>query len=120
MADDKQITVEQDGQVLSQATVSSKDNNKEVRAQVHVASGHLPAGTHRKMAEALHKAVTKDNAEHLTVSVPRGGAELVEGIRDHLNEVEIRSAGSTGVVQARSTALLTTLQLSDATLDSPF
>ncbi len=99
MARDKQITVEEDGQVLSQATVSSKDKNKEARAQVHVASGHLPAGTHQKMADAIHQAVTEDNAERLTVSVPRGGAELVEGIRDHLNEVEMRSAGSTSIIQ---------------------
>lgn len=99
MADEKHITVEKNGQVLSQATVSPTDENNEARAQVHVASGHLPAGTHQKMADALHEAVTEDNAERLTACVPRGEAELVEGIRDHLTGVEMRAAGATSIIQ---------------------
>lgn len=99
MADDRHISIEADGQVLSQATISPGDQHNEARAQVHVASGHLPPGTHQQMAEAIHDAVSQDNAEHLTASVPRGEAELVEGIRDHLTEVQMRSAGSTSIIQ---------------------
>jgi hypothetical protein len=96
---DKRITVEEDGQVLSEATVSAPDENNEARAQVHVASGHLPVGTHQRMADALHQAVSEDNAERLTASVPRGEAELVEGICDHLSDVAMRSAGSTSFIE---------------------
>lgn len=103
MADDKHITVEADGQVLSEATISPTDENQEAQAQVHVASGQLPAGTHQKMADALHQAVTDDNAERLTAWVPRGQAELTEGIRDHLTDVEMRSAGATNVIQGEVT-----------------
>lgn len=97
MADEKHITVEEDGQILSQATISPANENNEARAQVQVAAGHLPAGTHRKMADALHEAVT--GAEHLTACVPRGEAELVEGIQGHLSDVEMRSAGATTIIE---------------------
>jgi hypothetical protein len=106
MVDDKQqsvterrVTVEDDGQLLSEATISGPDENNEARAQVHVASGHLPAGTRQKMADALHEAVTEDDAERLTASVPRGEAELVEGICEHLGDVEMRSAGATSFIK---------------------
>jgi hypothetical protein len=51
------------------------------------------------MADALHEAVTEDNAERLTAWVPSGQAELAEGIRDHLTDVEMRSVGATNVIQ---------------------
>ncbi len=99
MADEKHITVEGNGQILSRATVSPANENNEALAQVQVAPGHLPAGTHQRMADALHDAVTEDNAEHLTACVPRGEAELVEGIRGHLSDVELRSAGATTIIE---------------------
>jgi hypothetical protein len=99
LADDKHITVEHDGQVLSQAIVSPADQHHEARAHVHVAPGHLPAGTHQQMADAILEAVTQDHAERLTASVPRGEAELVENIRDHLTDVELRSAGASSIIQ---------------------
>jgi len=98
VADEKRITVEEGGQVLSEATVSPVDENNEVRAQVHVACGHLPAGTRQRMADALHQAVTEENAERLTACVPRGEAELVEGISQKLSGVEMRSAGATSII----------------------
>lgn len=103
MTDEKHITVEEDGHVLSEATVSVADETNEARAHVHVASGHLPAGTHQKMADALHQAVTEDNAERLTAAVPRGEAVLVEGICDYLSDVEMRSAGATSIIQGEVT-----------------
>jgi hypothetical protein len=99
MVDEKRVTVEEDGQLLSEATITAPDENKEARAQVHVASGHLPVGTHQRMADALHEAVTEDDAERLTASVPRGEPELVEGICEHLSDVEMRSAGATSFIK---------------------
>lgn len=98
MADDRQIRVEEDGQVLAQAVVSAADETGEAHAQVHVASGHLPIGTRRKMADAVHEAVV-DDSERLSASVPLGDTELVEGLREHLTEVELRAAGATSIVR---------------------
>ncbi len=91
-ADNQQISVEKDGQTLAQATVSAPDENNEVRAHVHVASGHLPVGTRQKLVEAVHEVVNDGNARRLTATVPLGDAELVEGIRGHLHDVELRAS----------------------------
>ncbi|MFL6065184.1 MAG: hypothetical protein ACJ72G_10990 [Friedmanniella sp.] len=99
MTEDKRITVEEDGQLLAQATVSPPDENNQARAQVHVAAGHLPIDTRRKLADAVCDAVTEDNAERLTATVPVGDAELVERMRDHLSDVELRAAGATSIIK---------------------
>ena len=99
MAENTQIRVEQDGQVLAQATVSVTEETSEARAQVHVAPGHIPVGTRRKVADAVHEAVTEDHARHLTATVPLGDAELVEGIRSHLNDAQLRAAGATSIIE---------------------
>lgn len=99
MAEDKQIVFEQDGQVLAQATVSTADEHGASRAQVHMASGHIPVGTRQKVVDAVHEAVTEENAKRLTATVPCGDAELVEGIRYHLDHVELRAAGATSIIK---------------------
>jgi hypothetical protein len=49
--------------------------------------------------DAVHEAVTEDHASRLTAAVPCGDAELVEGICDHLDDVELRAAGSTSIIK---------------------
>jgi hypothetical protein len=97
--EDRQISIEEDGRVLSSATVSVTDDGNEARAQVHVAPGQLPVGTRQQMADAIHEAVTEDDAERLSAAVPRGDSELVEGISEYLGDPELRSAGATSIVQ---------------------
>ena len=99
MADFRQISVEEDGQVLAQATISMSDEDGEARAQVHVAPGHIPVGTRQKVLDAVHEAVTEGHAKRLTAAVPCGDAELVEGIRQHLDDVQLRAAGATSIIQ---------------------
>ena len=97
MADKKQISVEENGEVLPQATISAPDDNNDARAEVTMAPGHLPVGTRQKMADAVHEAVCDYNASHLTATVPQGEAELVDGIRGHLSDVELRAAGASSI-----------------------
>jgi ribulose-5-phosphate 4-epimerase/fuculose-1-phosphate aldolase len=99
MADEKQLSITENGQVLAEATVVPPDPQGEARAQVSVAPGHLPVGTRRKMADAVHDAVVADEAARLTATVPLGDAELVDGIREHLSEAQIRAAGSTSIIR---------------------
>ena len=101
MPDERQIRIEQDGRLLSRATVSAPDENNEARAQVHVAPGQLPSGTRQRMADAVHEVVTEDEAERLTAAVPRGDAELVERIRDHLSDAGLRACGTTSIIQGQ-------------------
>ena len=97
MADDKQIRVEDDGRTLAQATVSLDTESGQASAQVSVASGQLPIGTRQKVVDAVHEAVSEDQIR-LTATVPLGDAELVDGIRDHLDDAELRAAGATSII----------------------
>lgn len=99
MTDDKQIAFEQDGKMLAQATVSAADDEGAARAQVHMAAGQLPVGTRQKVADAVHEAVVQEHATHLTATVPCGDVELVEGIGQHLEHVELRAAGATSIIR---------------------
>ena len=99
MADTKQVSVEENGEIVAQATVSAPDAHHAARAQVSVAPGHLPAGTRQKVADAVYQAVTDDNAGHLTAAVPQGDAELIAGICNHLSDVELRAAGATCIIE---------------------
>lgn len=90
--------MEEDGKVLGQASVSPPDEHGEARVQVQMASGHLPAGTRRKVTDAVHDTLAKDQTQHLTATVPIGDAELVEGLRDRLDDPELRAAGSTSII----------------------
>jgi ribulose-5-phosphate 4-epimerase/fuculose-1-phosphate aldolase len=99
MANEKQISVEEGGRVLAEATVSVADENGQASAQVHVASGHLPVGTRQKVADAVHEAVVAEHTQRLTATVPLGDAELVEGIRSHLDDVQLRAAGATSILE---------------------
>jgi hypothetical protein len=99
MADAKQIRVEENGVVLAQATISAPPETRDAQAAVTVAPGHLPTGTRQKMADAIHTAVCEDQAEHLTATLPRGDAELVEEIRGHLTDARLRAAGATTILE---------------------
>jgi len=97
--DDRHVTIEAHGETLAEATISNPDDDAAVRVAVHMASGHLPAGARHRLTEAIHEVVLDDHAERLTATVPLGDAELVEGIREHLSDPELRAAGSTSIIQ---------------------
>jgi hypothetical protein len=99
MTDDRQITVEEDGTVVAQASVSVSAEDHRAHAHVHVAAGHLPVGTRQKMVDAVHEAVCEDDGQHLTASVPLGDAELVQGLSERLDDVSLRAAGATSIVE---------------------
>jgi len=107
MTEDKHITVAEDGQVLAEAIVTAPDGDRGARAQVHVASGHLPVGTRQKMADAVHETVAEAVSDtvpdgqraHLTATVPLGDVELVEGIGGRLDDVQLRAAGATSIIE---------------------
>ena len=99
MTDDKHVSITAGGEILAEATISAPDGEGEALVNVHMASGHLPVGARRRMADAIHEAVTEDRADRITATVPLGDAELVEGIRDHLDDVELHAAGATSIIQ---------------------
>lgn len=99
MTEQKQIKVEVDGAIVAEAVVTSPDQQARAQAQVHVEPGHLPSGTRAQVAAALHEAVLADSALHLTAALPRGDAELVDEVREHLDNSELRSAGASSIIE---------------------
>ena len=99
MTDDQnRITLEEDGRLLAEATLSEVDEAGRLQAQVHVEAGHLPPGTRQAMADALHERVQSTSAAHLTAAVPLGDGELIDGIRRPLTDVTLRAAGVTSLI----------------------
>lgn len=88
-----------DPRISQESPISVLNGDGEVRVDVHTTSGHLPAGARQRLADAVHEAVTDVEAERVSATVPMGDAELVDGIRDHLNDVELRAAGSTSIIE---------------------
>ena len=97
MIDDEQIKVEVDGTVVAEATVTT--TGAQARAQVHVEPGHLPSGARQQVAAAVHQAAVADAAEHLSAALPRGDAELVVELSEHLEHPELRSAGASSILE---------------------
>ena len=99
MTEDRHVSIKVHGEIQVEATISPPDCNGEARVDVHTESGHLPVGARQRMADAIHEVVTEAKAEHISATVPIGDAELVEGIRNHLDDVELRAAGATSIIE---------------------
>jgi hypothetical protein len=99
MTEDRHVSIRAHGETLAEATISPPDSDGEARVDVHTESGHLPAGARQRLADAIHEVVTDDHAERISATVPMGDAELVEGIRGHLSDVELRAAGATSIIE---------------------
>lgn len=99
MADDRNVSINVHGETLVEATISPPDDDGEARVDVRTESGHLPAGARQRMADAIHEVVTEDQASRISATVPIGDAELVEGIRSHLNDVELRATDATSIIE---------------------
>jgi len=98
---ERQIGVVENGQLVAETTLSARDANNEMRAQITPVPGHLPVGSRQKVADAVYEAVVAGHASHLTATVPLGDAELIDGIRSHLSAVELRAAGSTCIIEGQ-------------------
>ena len=100
MAEEKHVSITSaQGEKLLMATISPPDAVGEARVDVHAESGQLPAGSRQRMSDAIHEAVTEADATRVSATVPLGDAELVEGICDHLRDVELRAAGATSIIE---------------------
>ena len=98
MTEDRHVSISAHGETLAEATISAPDDDGTARVDVHTEPGHLPVGARKRLTDAIHDVVTADDVERISATVPMGDAELVEGIRDHLTDVELRAAGATSIV----------------------
>ena len=101
MTEDRHVSIKAHGETLAEATISPPDGDGEARVDVSTESGHLPVGARQSLADAIHDVLTEVHAVRVSATVPLGDAEMIEGIRDHLNDVELRAAGATSLIEGK-------------------
>ena len=72
----------------------------EVRASLHVESGHLPVGTRKRLVDAVLDTPEVSSSEHMQVALPLGDTEILDRVRERCDTGEVRAAGTTCLVEA--------------------
>jgi hypothetical protein len=102
--DQLHISISDEGRLLANAVVASDSDPSNVRASLHVESGHVPPATRGQLVDALLEITQAQPGTSLQITFPVGEAEILEQMRQRCREVEVRAAGAScmfsGVVSA--------------------
>jgi hypothetical protein len=95
-----QVSVDdEDGRHMAAADIEVVDRS-EVRASLHVESGHLPVGTRTRLVDAVLDTPEVSSRERVQVALPLGDTEILDRVRERCDTDEVRAAGSTCLVDA--------------------
>ena len=95
-----QISVDdEDGRCVAAADIEVVDPS-EVRASLHVESGHLPVGTRTRLVDAVLDTPEVSSCEHVQVALPLGDTEILDRVRERCDTDDVRAAGTTCLVEA--------------------
>ena len=73
----------------------------EVRASLHVESGHLPVGTRKRLVDAVLDTPEVSSCEHVQVALPLGAVdEILDRVRERCDTSDVRAAGASCLVEA--------------------
>ena len=95
------ILIQTDGRTLATAEVHPTGTVGVVHSDMHVESGHLPAGTRARLVDAVLAHPDVDQADRLVATMPLGDTEMLARVRERCDQVEAHAAGATKVVEAR-------------------
>ena len=95
------ILIETDGRTLATAEVHPTGTAGIVHSDMHVESGHLPAGTRSRLVDAVLAHPDVDHADRLVATMPLGDTEMLARVRECCADVEAHAAGATKLVEAR-------------------
>jgi hypothetical protein len=99
-ADHPTIQIEADGRTLASAELHRTDEPGLVHSDLHVESGHLPAGTRTRLVDAVLEHPEVEEADRLLATMPLGDTEMLDRVRERCDGVDARAAGATKLVQA--------------------
>jgi hypothetical protein len=99
-ADHPTIHIEADGRTLASAELHPTDEPGLVHSDLHVESGHLPAGTRTRLIDAVLEHPEVEEADRLLATMPLGDTEMLDRVRERCDDVDARAAGATKLVQA--------------------
>lgn len=88
-----------DGRHLAVARIDIVDADT-ARAALHVASGHVPAGTRARLVDAVFDDVEVRSCHRLQFTIPLGDIEILDRVRQRGMLTTFRAAGSTCLVEA--------------------
>jgi hypothetical protein len=88
-----------DGRPLAVAHIDLPDPLV-ARASLHVASGHLPAGTRAKLVDAVFDDPDVRARRQVQITLPLGDTEILNRLRERGVIAAFRAAGSTCLVEA--------------------
>lgn len=95
------IQIEDGGRLLAAADVEPPDDDGVAHSALHVESGHLPGGTRTRLVDAVLESPEVDRAERLLATMPIGDTEMLDRVRQRGQDVQVRAAGATKLVEAR-------------------
>jgi hypothetical protein len=88
-----------DGQPLAVAQIDIVDDLI-ARASLHVAAGHLPAGTRTRLVDAVFDDPEVRARRQVQVTLPLGDTEILDRVRERGVIATFRAAGSTCLLEA--------------------
>ena len=100
-ADHPTIQIEADGRTLASAELHPTDEPGLVHSDLHVESGHLPAGTRTRLVDAVLEHPEVEEADRLLATMPLGDTEMLDRVRERCDDVDARAAGATKLVDVR-------------------
>src|SRR5688572_11646823 len=79
-ADHPTIQIEADGRPVASAEVHPTDEPGLVHSDLHVESGHLPAGTRSRLVDAVLEHPEVEEADRLIATMPLGDTEMLDRV----------------------------------------
>ena len=100
-ADRPTILIETNGRTMATAEVHRTGVAGLVHTDLHVESGHVPAGTGARLVDAVLAHPDVDQADRMLATMPLGDVEMLERVRERCDQVQAHAAGATKLVEAR-------------------
>jgi len=95
----RHVEVQQDGRVVGSAEVHPADD-RTIRAELHVESGHVPVEVGAKLVDAVLDLPEVHEGSRLEATLPLGETESLRRLRDRCDDVHTHTAGASCLVDA--------------------
>lgn len=96
----RQVKVAEHGEVVAVADVEPTDDHSVVRASLHARAGHLPPGTRTRLVDGVLDLPQAADGNRLEATIPLGDGESLDRLRERCDDVRVRPAGASCLVDA--------------------
>ena len=96
----RQVKVAEHGEVVAVADIEPTDDDSVVRASLHARAGHLPPGTRTRLVDGVLDLPQTADGNRLEATIPLGDGESLDRLRERCDDVRVRPAGASCLVDA--------------------